>query len=207
MLSQARPAEIASPAVSRILETYLPYVAFSFSTAGHSFYVLNAMNGDGEKISLVYDLTSQLWSYWNALGEAHFPFVAATPSVYGPRLQHESNGKVYYLEPNALDDDGTAFDMDIYPPQFDANMRVSKFVARMYVIADQAVGSVLQVRSSESDQTEGSWSNWREFDLSKGKPDLYDCGSFTKRFYHFRHSSATRCRLTAVEMDILPGTL
>lgn len=206
-LEQARAQEIASPAIARILETYLPYVAFSFSTAGHTFYVLNAEDADGARISLVYDLTMKYWSYWTALGETYFPFVAATTSTFGPRLQHDSNGKVYYMEPTLVADDGAAFDMDIYPPQFDANMRVSKFVARMYVIADQAVGSVLQVRSSESDQTEGSWSNWREFDLSKGKPDLYDCGSFTKRFYHFRHSSATRCRLTAVEMDILPGTL
>jgi hypothetical protein len=206
-LEQARAQEIASPAIARILETYLPYVAFSFSTAGHTFYVLNAANEDGAKISLVYDLTTKYWSYWTALGETYFPFVAATTSAYGPRLQHDSNGKVYYMEPTLVADDSTAFDMDIYPPQFDANMRVSKFVARMYAIADQATGSILQVRSTEQDQADGSWSNWREFDLSKSKPDLYDCGSFTKRFYHFRHSSATRCRLMAIEMDVLPGTL
>ncbi len=206
-IEQARAQEIASPAIARILETYLPYVAFSFSTAGHTFYVLNAANDAGAKISLVYDLTAKYWSYWTALGETYFPFVAATTSTFGPRLQHDSNGKVYYMEPTLVADNDTAFDMDIYPPQFDANMRTSKFVARMYVIADQAVGSILQVRSTEQDQADGSWSNWREFDLSKPKPDLYDCGSFTKRFYHFRHSSATRCRLTAVEMDVLPGTL
>jgi len=206
-LEQVRAQEIASPAIARMLETYLPYVAFNFSVSGHTFYVLNAQNGSGERISLVYDLTSKLWSYWTAFGETYFPFVAASTSVYGPRLQHDSNGKIYYMQPTLFDDDGEAFDLDVYPPQFDANMRTSKFVARMYVIADQEPDSTLLVRSSESDQTDGSWSNWREFDLSKGKPDLYDCGSFTKRFYHFRHSDATACRLTAVEMDILPGTL
>ena len=203
-LRDTKADEIASPAVRRALEALTPTYAISFSVAGHTFYVMT----DSEAgVSLVYDLTSQLWSYWNALGETYFPFISATNQGSITYLQHESNGKIYTLDPDALDDDGTDITMDIYPPQFDANMRVSKFVARMYVIADQTADSILQVRSSESDQADGSWSNWREFDLSKGKPDLYDCGSFTKRFYHFRHSGATRCRLTAVEMDLLPGTL
>lgn len=203
-LRDTKADEIASPAVRRALEALTPTYAISFSVAGHTFYVMT----DSEAgVSLVYDLTSQLWSYWNALGETYFPFISATNQGSTTYLQHESNGKIYTLDPDALDDDGTDITMDIYPPQFDANMRVSKFVARMYVIADQTADSILQVRSSESDQADGSWSNWREFDLSKGKPDLYDCGSFTKRFYHFRHSGATRCRLTAVEMDLLPGTL
>jgi hypothetical protein len=205
-LRDTKADEIAWPSVRRILEQLSPTHGFAFSAAGHTFYVLT---DPAAGVSLVYDLTpgAQFWSYWNALGQSHFPFVSATNFGGETYLQHENNGKIYRFDPDVLTDDGSAFDMDIYPPQFDANMRTSKYVARMYVVGDQAAGSVLQVRSTDSDQTVGSWTNFREFDLSKPRPDLYDCGSFTKRFYHFRHSSATRCRLTAVEMDLLPGTL
>ena len=97
--------------------------------------------------------------------------------------------------------------MDIYPPLFDANMRQSKYLERMYVNADQEVGSTLLLRVNDEDQATDEWTDYREFDLGHPRPAIYDCGSFTKRNFHFRHESATACRLTSVELDLLPGTL
>lgn len=204
MMKDARADEIAPYAIRRVLERLDPSYAISFSSCGHTFYILTDPDAG---VSLVYDLASKYWSYWNALGETYFPFISAGHIGATTYLQHESNGKIYRLDHDAFDDAGQDIVMEIFPPQFDADMRISKYVARMYAVADQAVGSKLEVRSTEGDQQDGTWSNWREFDLSKSRPDLYDCGSFTKRFYHFRHSAATRCRLTAIEMDLLPGTL
>jgi hypothetical protein len=206
-LVQARPTEIASPAVARMLETYAPYRAFSFSSAGHTFYVLNAEALDGDRVSLVYDTTSKFWSYWNALGETYLPFTSAVPSYYGPRFQHESDGKVYLMEPGLATDDGSAFDMDIFPPEFDANVRLTKYLSKMYVVADQEEGSILRLRVNDDNQHPDRWSSWREFDLSEQRPRLDECGSFYKRAFHFRHSSPTPCRLVAVELDLQPGTL
>jgi hypothetical protein len=203
-MERLRAVEIASPAVKRALENLNPQYAITFAIAGHSFYALTDPQAG---VSMVYDLASKLWYYWNALGETYFPFVAATHVAGETRLQHESNGKIYVLSPEAVDDAGTPITMDIFPPQFDGNTRLTKHIARMHLLADQEPGSLLLVRNTDEDQATGSWTNWREFDLSVERPTLTNCGSFTKRFYHFRHESPTPCRLTAVELEMLIGTL
>jgi hypothetical protein len=207
-LVQARPAEIATPAVSRVLETYAPYLGFSFSISGHTFYALNAEDATGARLSLVYDITSKFWSYWSALGETYLPFVAAVPGTSGGvTFQHESDGSLYTMEPGLVMDNGSPFDMDIFPPEFDANIRLTKYLSKMYVIADQQEGSVLRLRVNDDNQNVAGWTNWRVFDLSEQRPRLDDCGSFYKRAFHFRHSSPTPCRLIAVELDLQLGTL
>lgn len=204
LLNALKPSEVASPAVRRLLENMNPTYAISFSAAGHSFYVLTDPVAG---ISLVYDLSTKYWSYWNALGQTYFPFVAATYSSNGEvRLQHESNGNIYVLDPALGTDAGANFTMEIFPPQYDAGMRVTKYLNRMYVIADQESTGTLEVRVNDYDQDPTKWSPWRPFDLTHPRPAIWQCGSFTKRWFHFRHT-AGRCRLTAVELDLLPGSL
>lgn len=205
-MERLRANEIATPAVKRALEGLRPQYAISFSLAGHSFYVIT---DPAAGVSLAYDLTVKLWYYWNALGETYFPFSAATyvPDAFETRLQHETNGKIYAFDLSAVDDAGTSIVMDIFPPQFDGNTRLTKHIPRMHLVADQEPGSKLLVRVNDSDQLEGRWTNWREFDLSQKRPTLTNCGSFDRRFYHFRHEARTPCRVTAVELELLIGTL
>jgi len=204
MMVNTKVEEIATPAIRRIFETSPPSYAISFSVCGHSFYVLTSPTAG---YSLVYDITSKLWSYWNALGETYFPFVGAVPVTGGVALQHESNGNLYLMGISETQDADGPITMDIYTPLFDANMRVSKYLERMYVVADQQTTGTLKVRVNDDDQRTGEWTDYREFDLTHGRPALYDCGSFTKRNFHFRHDSVGPCRLVAVELDLLPGTL
>lgn len=206
IMTNLKTDEIATLPIRRVLESLDPKYAISLSISGHSFYILTDPTVG---VSLVYDITSKIWCYWNALGETYFPFVAATVvfGESGTRLQHESNGKIYLMDPDVVLDDGSAITMDIYTPLFDANMRQSKYVERMYVNADQEAGSILKLRVNDDDQATDEWTDYREFDLSHPRPALYDCGSFTKRNFHFRHESETACRLVSVEMDLLPGTL
>lgn len=203
-MERLRAVEIATPAVKRALENLEPSYAISFSLEGHSFYVVTDPVAG---VSLVYDLASKLWYYWNALGETHFPFIAATYVDGETRLQHETNGNIYVFDSNAVDDAGTPITMDIFPPQFDGNTRLTKHIPRMHLVADQEVGSTLLVRVNDYDQQEGKWTNWRAFDLSQKRPTLTNCGSFDRRFYHFRHQARTPCRLIAVELELLVGTL
>ena len=203
-MERLRATEIATPAVRRALESLAPTYAISFSLSGHSFYVVTDPTAG---VSLVYDLSSKLWYYWNALGSTYFPFTAATYVEGETRLQHESNGKIYVFDLDAVDDAGSAIVMDIFPPQFDANTRLSKTISRMHLVADQQPGSTLLVRTNDADQATGEWTNWRTFDLSQERPTLSNCGSFSRRFYHFRHQARTPCRLTAVELELLVGTL
>lgn len=203
-MERLRASEVATPAVKRALEGLDPQYAISFALAGHSFYVLTDPDAG---VSLTYDLTAKLWYYWDALGSTYFPFIAASYASGETRLQHETNGKIYAFDMAAVDDAGTPITMDVFPPQFDANTRLTKHIPRMHLVADQETGSKLLVRVNDSDQLEGKWSNWREFDLSQKRPTLTNCGSFDRRFYHFRHQARTPCRLTAVELELLIGTL
>lgn len=203
-LERLRATEIATPAIKRALEGLDPQYAISFALAGHAFYILTDPTAG---VSLAYDLTAKLWYYWDALGETYFPFVAAAYADGETRLQHEDNGKIYVFDGTAVDDDGTPIVMDIYPPQFDGNTRLTKHIPRMHIVADQEPGSTLLVRTNDDDQKVGGWTNWREFDLSQQRPTITNCGSFSRRFHHFRHQSRTPCRLTAVELELLIGTL
>jgi hypothetical protein len=204
LMEKMKAVEIATPAVRRVLSAVTPTHGISFSVAGHSFYCITDFVAG---VSLVYDITSKFWSYWQALGTTYFPFVAATVVNGVTRLQHATNGKIYVLDQTVYLDVSTPITMDIYCPQFDGNIRVAKHLARMHVVADQQPGGVLQVRNNDYDQTASRWTNWREFDLSQARPTITNCGSFTKRFYHFRHASPTPCRLTAVELELQPGVL
>lgn len=203
-LDNTKATEIATPAIRRVLERVNITYGISFSIAGHSFYVIT---DPVAKLSLVYDLTSNFWSYWDAFGSGYFPFVSAVSDGTTTLLQHESNGKVYRLDPTLVTDEGANFTLDVYPPQFDGSMRIAKYLSRMYVLADQEPGSRLLVRTSDDDQLQRTWTQFREIDLGSSRPDLYDLGTFTKRWFHFRHEGAAPCRLIAVELEVLACTL
>lgn len=203
-MRDARPADIATPAVRRVLEGSDPEWAIVFSLAGHDFYLItDSVAG----YTMVYDAASDYWSYWKALGENYFPFVAASYANGAIRLQHESNGKIYVIDPSYFDDIGDPYEMDIYLPEFDAGMRQSKYLTRMRVIADQVRYSYLKVRVSDENMTHGTWSNFRIFNLWEANPHLEQCGSFYKRSFHFQHAEKTACRLQAIELEIHPGVL
>lgn len=204
MLRALKPQEIATPAVRRILEAMAPKYAISFSVSGHSFYILT---DPAAGISLAYDITAGLWSYWNALGSTYFPFCAATHHLGETLLQHESLNRIYTVERTLGTDDAAAFTMEIIPPQFDAGMRVVKYLNRMYVIADQVTSGSLELRVNDFDQKADKWTQWRTFDLSHPRPAIYNCASFSKRFFHFRYTGTQPLRLSAVELDLMVGTV
>ena len=222
MLAGGKAKEIATPAVKRILMAVLEgqVATFAFPMEGHLFFGLHSTTSD---FTLVYDITSDFWSQWKSAAGEYLPFSAAAVSVTLSRpisgggssivfsqnalFQHELNGSIYQFQVENVTDIGSPIDMDIYPPEFDANMMTSKYLSKMYVSGDQQAGSVLKVRVNDNNQQPGSWTNWREFDLSSARPRIDECGSFYKRSFHFRHSSATRCRIESVEMDLQPGTL
>jgi len=209
LLQGLRAKEIAGPAERRILSLGSDWFTLGLILAGHSFFVLTSVE---RAVSLVYDLDSELWYYWNALGETYFPFAAATPAFYdrhvgGVFLQHLTDGWIYSMEDDEILDAGEPVVMEIYPPEFDGGMRVAKYLSKMYIVADQQDGSRLKIRVNDHNRAPEYWSNWREFDLGKSRPRLDECGSFYKRAFHFRHDSPTRCRLEFVELDIQAGVL
>lgn len=203
-LENLKPREVATPAVRRMLESMSPEFAISFSIIGHCFY---ALTDSVKGITLVYDLTTNYWSYWKGFAEPDFSYVGCTYHNGKTLLQHRKNGSVVELLPASGVDNGAPVTMDIYPPQYDAGMRVVKYLNRMYAICDRGLSTdSFQVRINDNDQAAGEWSPWRTFDLTHPRPAIWQCGSFTKRWFHFRHTGGA-VRLTAIELDLLPGTL
>lgn len=172
---------------------------------GHRFYILTVVN---ENLTLVYDLDERRWCQWTDTNGNYLPIIDATyKSDLTHLLQHATNGKVYTLSSDYMNDDGSLITVDIVTPNFDGGTRRRKQLNMMEFVADQTVGSVLQVRKNDNDYDESRWSNFRTVDLNSKKPILTGCGTFSRRAYNFRHRCNTRLRIKAVELQVDLGTL
>ena len=205
MMEQLNHQVISSKPVDRLLQNSDLSVMFSWQLKidGHSFYVITSKNSN---LTLAYDINENLWHRWTDVNGNYFPFVASSYDSQNRHiLQHETNGKLYYADSTYYSDDATVITVDIYTPIFDANTRRRKHMKIMEFVGDQESGSLLYVRNSDDDYQ--TWTNFRTVQLDKKRPMLTDCGTFSKRAYHFRHQSDTPLRLQAVEVTYDLGTL
>lgn len=213
MLDQLNHRVISTESIDRLLQgsALIPVNVSSMQLkiSGHNFYVVTLRDAN---ITLVYDITENLWHQWTDVNGNYFPFMYYGYTAAKQHLiQHESNGDVCEVQVGLytdVSDQGTSLlpiVSDIYTPNFDASTRRIKQLSAMEFIADQTPGSKLYVRSSEDDYQ--TWTNFREVDLSYRRPRLVNCGSFRRRAYHFRHRANTPLRLQAVEMQYDLGTL
>ena len=172
---------------------------------GHRFYVLTFK---ASNFTLVYDLTDKFWAQWTDVNGDYFPIESSTfhPGT-GRILQHESNGKLYFLDSEYFSDDGDVITVDLYTPNFDGGVRRRKHLNMMEFIGDQTDGSTLQVRVNDFDYDPARWSVFRYVDMSVRKPVLPSCGTFMRRAVHIRHQANTRMRLQGVELQLDLGTL
>lgn len=218
---------ISTPDISRILAPLAPGAimeAFIVKLVGHRFYVLQVAELD---FSLVYDLDYNLWYIWtDYTGNNKWPFVSSTRFNADTVVQHVSDGFIYtlggdYLEP---DDDGNPFMMDIYTPNFDANIfSRKKHLSRLTVEADMTVGygetvanqrqptrgtpGVLQIRHNDYDFNEDKWTNFRPVDLNQKNPSLNNCGTFRRRSYNLRYYGPTGLRIKNLHLQMALCTL
>lgn len=205
MLEQLNHQVISTKPVERLLQNADLDVIYSWQLKidGHSFYVITVKNSN---FTLAYDVSENLWFQWTDTNGNYCPIVASSyDSENRHILQHESNGKMYYADSTYYTDGGDKIFVDIYTPNFDANTRRRKHLNIMEFVGDQETGSLLHVRCSDDDYR--TWSNFRTVRLDKKRPILTNCGTFSKRAYHFRHWSNTPLRLQAVEVSYDLGTL
>lgn len=198
---------VSTKPIERLLGELNLTTVFSFGLKyeGHRFYGLTSKTSN---ITLVYDLTEQMWMQWTDTNGNYWPIVSATYSTsLGRVLQHETNGKLYQFDAVSLTDDSTMIPVDLYTPNFDGGTRRKKHLNMMEFVGDQVTGSVMQVRSNDLDYAATGWSNFRQVDFSIPRPILCNNGTFRRRAYHFRHRCNTRFRIQAVELQIDLGTL
>jgi hypothetical protein len=214
MMQNLKAGIISTPAIDRLLKlalmgSYGIVRSAAIKVAGHKFYILTIANAN---LTLVYDIGQQLWSQWTDYQGNYWPWLDNAFDTNGNIIvQGWSDGSLNYIDadykyPSDISPSGAIQtpSVDIYTPNFDASINRTKTLNRMWVQADQTPGSVLYSRYSDNDYQ--TWSNFRQFDLSRNRPFIRDEGSFYKRAYHFRHQANTPLRIRAVDLEYDIGT-
>lgn len=199
---------ISTDPVERLLDNvdFTTVYSLQFKNIGHRFYIFTSVVSN---LTLVYDLDEKLWHQWTDSNGDYFPFSSVTydSTTLRHQFQHESDGWIYLANESYYTDNGDPITADIYTPNFDGGTYRRKQLNVMKFVADQASGSVLQVRHNDSDYGVDQWTNFRSVDLSRKTPMLANEGTFIRRAYNFRHQSATQFRMKAVELQVDIGTL
>ncbi len=205
MLYQGQITIVSTDAIDRLLADADLSTVYSWqlSINGHSFYVVTLKNSN---LTLAYDINQDLWCQWTDQNGNYLPIVDSTyDSQMRHLLQHESNGKVFYVNSTYYNDAGYPIVVDIVTPIFDAGSYNKKHLNRLRFIADQQPGSVLAVRYSDNDYA--SWTAFRHVNLSHRNPMLTGLGTFRKRAFHLQHRSNTPLRIRALEGSFDLGVL
>tara|TARA_R110000868_G_scaffold163567_1_gene395829 strand:+ start:1720 stop:3144 length:1425 start_codon:yes stop_codon:yes gene_type:complete len=207
MLDNLKPQVISTKAIDRLIAhaAFGTIYSFAFKCNGHRYYAITLVTGN---ITLVYDVAERMWAQWTDVNGNYFPFVSATfTSTYDLILQHESDGKLYQIDPLLYTDNGSIITFDLYTPNFDAGNRRTKQLNMMWFIGDKSPGTVLQVRSNDSDYAADGWSNFRTVDMGQDDPFLENEGSFVRRAYHLRCQCNAPLRIQAIDLQLDLGTL
>lgn len=183
---------VSTPQVERILSAanFSTVYSWAAKSEGHRFYGLTL---PASNLTLVFDLTSNLWYQWADTNGNYLPYAFATIDTNGRAVFiHESNGRTFNLDGLTFADDGSLYTCDIYTPNFAQDLR-TKIVGRLDLVADRVPGSSVTLRWSDDDYV--NWSAPQTIDLSLERPGLADMGSFYRRAFHFSHRANTPFRL------------
>lgn len=179
-------------------------VSWGYKGAGHSFYVLTLRDLN---LTLAYDLVEGLWTQWTDTNGNYMPIVSSTFVNTMSLLQHESNGNIYGMQENTNTDDGALVTWELYTPNFDAGIDVRKTLNTLRITGDVYPGSVIQARCNDYDYDPTKWTAFRDFDMSRERPTIVNCGTFYRRAYHLKHRLDTPVRVMSLDLQLSAGTL
>jgi len=192
---------VSSPSIEKLLASadFTTVYSWTLKYAGHRWYAITLVNNN---LTLMYDLSTGLWSQWTDSNGNYLAFVDSTYNTLTAQtlLQHATDGYLYVVDSGVFTDAGQVLTLDIYTPNYDAGTVRDKTLPMMYFDCNQVPGSVLQVRCSDDDYQ--TWKNFRTVDCSKHKPFLSDNGSFKRRAYNLRHQSLTPFRIKAIDLQM-----
>lgn len=195
---------VSDPRIERILETFDFTTIYSWGVRveGHRFYGVTSV---GSNLTLVFDLTVRTWYIWKDPAGNYLPYAFSAPDVDNASkavFLHATNGRLFNLDVATFQDDSVTFRCDIYTPNFDANSRRTKTLARLDIHGDQ-VASTLALEFSDDDYQ--SWTAGPPIDLSLRQPFAADLGEFYKRAFHFSHQANTAMRIQMAEIYLGMG--
>jgi len=198
-LEGMNPTPISTRPIERILDDadMNQLYAWGYRDYGHAFYVLSLKS---ENKTLVYDLHEKEWYFWNYNG-GYFPFVGYAPTIEQKHLvQHESNGKIYSIDANNLDDAGTPITVEVVTPIYDGGTTDRKSISRIEIIGDTQPGSTVYLSCSDNDYA--SFGGTYPIDMSKERKYATRLGAFRRRAFRLQHTANTPLRMTYLQIDV-----
>ena len=165
---------------------------------GHTLYVVN-LNAR----TLVYDCLEKVWIEWSinsASTHAVLPFNYATEGSNNKILVlHNTDGKIYRLDPAIHTDDAGAILTTVITDRIDFNTNNFKSQLELALICDKQSSGTVTVDWSDDDY--GSWSSSRSLDLTAGRAYTKAGGVFRRRAYRFQHTTNAPFRAETVELS------
>ena len=196
MLDGFVPKKVSDEYIERIIDKLthtemMNVYGFGLRTNGHLFYTIYLPN-----FALVYDVEERMW--WESTGTQ---VLQMTDDDSGKAvIQHKTNGKIYYVDPEVGTDDGVPIQMEVYTQKYDFDTMNQKSMQSVHVVSDQVgTNTTMQLRWSDDDYR--TWSNWRTLNFN---PRAYFCnlGSFRRRAFNLKYSGGLPARFEALEFDV-----
>lgn len=198
------PQIISNQYIERVINRCDPSQAYAFSvkTAGHSLYILT-MRDIG--ITLVYDFAQSGWTYWTSTqNNVEIYFQGQFYAKYNNMdlIQHETNGKIYELDPNTYEDDGNPIQVFARTPIVDFGTNARKFFYDIQVIGDKVDSYALMRYTNDDYQT---YSSWQNINLNAPKAQVSRNGQARRRAFDLLHADNVPLRLESLECVVETG--
>ncbi len=195
-------SEVSTEFVNRMLKNEAASLANATAWLcrhkGHVLYVLNLTSR-----TLVYDVDEQMWFDWsiNSSGShAVLPFKYATEGAdHKTLVLHNTDGKIYLLNPVTHTDDAGAILVEIITDKVDFGTNNWKQQLEFVLVGDiQSTGTVTLSWTDDDYQT---YRDSRSLSMSAGRAYTKAGGIFRRRAYKLLHSTNAAFRVEAVELS------
>jgi hypothetical protein len=168
---------------------------------GHSLYVLNL-----SARTLVYDIEEKIWSEWSIVSagnHAVMPFAHWTQGANNTVMAlHNSDGKIYKLDPTLYQDDAGVIKAWIITTRVDNGNNKQKRQFRAELVCDAESAGTATIEWSDDDYQ--NWKTARTLDLTK-RAFTKAGGIFRRRAYRIKHESNNPFRAEALELELSEG--
>ena len=195
-------AEISNEFIRKILaaegSSLTSATAWVCTHKGHTLYIINLASR-----TIVYDCDEKIWVDWSinsSSAHAVLPFKYATEGADGKILVlHNTDGKIYRLNPEVYTDDAGSILTTIITGKVDFNTTAYKQQANLTVVCDAESSGTITVDWSDDDYQ--TWSTSRSLDLTTGRAYTKTGGTFRRRAYRLQHTTNAAFRAEALELD------
>lgn len=165
---------------------------FGFRIAGHFLFIMNLPTINK---TFVYDLEEQMWVEWS-YNNGMLPFNSFCDHNGLILLQHNTNGKIYRLNPEVFVDFDQNINYNIRLAKQDFDTDNYKFFHSLVLIGDETTHNV-SVRWSDDDYN--TWSTPVNLHIGD-RPYHTRTGFSRRRAWELTHTGNSRIRLEALEI-------